>query len=305
MRVAFLGNDRRSVPSLEAVARSSHEVVLVVCRPPTPAGRGGRPTPAPTAGAARELGLPLVETRTVKEGDGWGRLEDSSPDALAVVAYGEILPPHVLSLPRVAPVNLHFSLLPALRGADPVRRALLAGLRRTGVTVIRMDEGMDTGPILLQETVEVADHDDAGSLGSRLAELGGELLVRALDGLDAGTIRERPQDPSGATLAPKLDPDEEWIDWSEDAEAVWRRVRALAPDPAARARFADKLVKVLGVTPAEGIGEPGAVLQADPLTVAAGRDAVVLDRVIPEGRRPMSGADFARGRRIQPGQRFG
>jgi methionyl-tRNA formyltransferase len=153
--------------------------------------------------------------------------------------------------------------------------------------------------------VEVADHDDAGSLGSRLAELGGELLVRALDGLDAGTIRERPQDPSGATLAPKLDPDEEWIDWSEDAEAVWRRVRALAPDPAARARFADKLVKVLGVTPAEGIGEPGAVLQADPLTVAAGRDAVVLDRVIPEGRRPMSGADFARGRRIQPGQRFG
>jgi methionyl-tRNA formyltransferase len=305
MRVAFLGNDRRSVPSLEALARSSHGVVLVVCRPPTPAGRGGRPTPAPTAEAAREFGLPLVEARTVKEGDGWGRLQDSSPDALAVVAYGEILPPQVLSLPKVAPVNVHFSLLPALRGADPVRRALMAGLPRTGVTVIRMDEGMDTGPILLQEAVEVADHDDAGSLGARLAEVGGELLVRALDGIEEGSLREQPQDPSGATLAPKLGPDEEWIDWSEGADAAWRRVRALAPDPAARTRFAGKLVKVLRVTPVEGAGEPGAVLQADPLTVAAGGDAVVLDRVIPEGRRPMSGADFARGRRIQPGQRFG
>jgi methionyl-tRNA formyltransferase len=305
MRVAFLGNDRRSVPSLEAVARSSHEVVLVGCRPPRPAGRGGRPTPAPTAETARALGLPLLETGTVKEGEGWRGLDDSSPDVLAVVAYGEILPAHVLALPRVAPVNVHFSLLPALRGADPVRRALLAGLPRTGVTVIRMDEGMDTGPILLQEAVDVGDHDDAGSLGSRLAELGGELLVRALDGLEAGTLREQLQDPAGATLAPKLRPDEEWIDWSEDAEAVWRRVRALAPDPAARTRFVDRLVKVLRVTPAEGAGEQGAVLEADPLAVAAGRDAVVLDVVIPEGGRPMSGADFARGRRIRPGQRFG
>jgi methionyl-tRNA formyltransferase len=305
MRVAFLGNDPRSVPSLQALARSAHEVVLVVCRPPAPAGRGARLTPAPTAGAARDLGLPLLETPTVKEGEGWRSLAGTAPDALAVVAYGEILPARVLDLPRLAPVNVHFSLLPALRGADPVRRALLAGLPRTGITVIRMDEGMDTGPILLQEEVEVFDTDDGGSLGSRLADLGGEMLVRALDGLEAGTIRERPQDPAGATLAPKLRPEEEWIDWSEDAEAVWRRVRALAPEPGARTRFRDRLIKVLLVAPADGAGEPGTVVGDDPLTVAAGRGAVILEEVIPEGRRRMGGVDFGRGQRLRPGEHFG
>ncbi|HEX2025433.1 MAG TPA: methionyl-tRNA formyltransferase [Actinomycetota bacterium] len=305
MRVAFLGNDRRSVPSLEALARSSHQVVLVVCRPPVPAGRGGRLSPAPTAEAARSLGLPLLETATVKEGEGWERLAETAPDALAVVAYGEILPARVLELPAVAPVNVHFSLLPALRGADPVRRALLEGLTRTGVTAIRMDEGMDTGPILLREEVAISDGEDAGSLGSRLADLGGDLLVRALDALEDGSVRERPQGPDGATMAPKLGPEEEWIDWSEGAEAVWRRVRALAPEPGARTRFRDRLVKVLRVTPADGAGDPGAILEGDPLTVAAGGGAVVLDEVVPEGRRPMGGSDFARGQRLRPGERFG
>jgi len=307
MLVAFLGNDRWSVPSLEALAASSHRVVMVVTRVPRPAGRGGELRPTPVAEAARRLGLPLAEVETVKEGPGLEALQRAPPDVLAVVAYGEILPPHVLEIPRVAPVNVHFSLLPALRGADPVRRAILEGVGVTGVTTIRMDQGMDTGPILLQLEERIADGEDAGSLGDRLALLGGRLLVETLDGLEAGTLVPRAQDHDRATTAPKLRPEDEWIDWKEDAAAVYRRVRALAPDPGARTRFRGKILKVIRANEVEGSGEPGTLL--DPVAghpvVAAGSGAVVLEQVIPEGRKPMGGADFARGQRLEPGERLG
>jgi methionyl-tRNA formyltransferase len=307
MLVAFLGNDRWSVPSLEALVDSSHQVVAVATRVPRPAGRGGALRPTPVAEAAQRLHQPLSEVETVKHGPGFEVLRDGTPDVLAVVAYGEILPPEVLEIPRVAPVNLHFSLLPALRGADPVRRAILQGIETTGVTTIRMDEGMDTGPILLQEEVPIAPREDAGSLGDRLSVLGGGLLVETLDGLEAGTVAPRLQDHDRATLAPKLRPEDEWIDWADDADAVDRRVRALSPDPGARTRFRGKVLKVLRVGTAGASGEPGTFLDpaADLPVVAAGSGAVVLERVTPEGSRPMSGADFARGHRPQPGERLG
>jgi methionyl-tRNA formyltransferase len=307
MLVAFLGNDRWSVPSLEALAASPHRVALVATRVPRPAGRGGALRPTPVAEAARRLDLPLVEVETVKEGSGLEALREARPDVLAVVAYGEILPAHLLELPRVAPVNVHFSLLPALRGADPVRRAILEGLEVTGVTTIRMDEGMDTGPILLQLEERIAGGEDAGTLGDRLAILGGKLLVETLDGLEAGILEPRPQDHDRATTSPKLRPEEEWIDWKEDAAAVHRRVRALAPDPGARTRFRGKILKVLRASVVEGSGDPGALLGpvAGHPVVAAGSGAVVLEEVIPEGRRLMSGADFARGHRLEPGERVG
>jgi methionyl-tRNA formyltransferase len=307
MRVAYLGNDPRSVPPLKALAESSHRVVLVVTRDPRPAGRGGQLRPTPVSEASRALGLPVVETPTVKAGRGLESLRGSAPDVLAVVAYGEILPEGILDLPRVAPVNVHFSLLPELRGADPVRRAILRGLEATGVTTMRMDEGLDTGPILLQAKEPIRDEDDAGSLGARLADLGGWLLVDTLDRLGDGSIEERPQDSARATSAPRLGPEEEWIDWSEPADAVWRRVRALAPDPGARTRFRDQVLKVLRAVPVEDRGNPGAVVEASNrrLAVAAGRGAVALEEVIPEGRKRMSGPDFARGQRPQVGDRFG
>src|SRR5437667_301649 len=169
MRVAFLGNAEWSVPPLEALAGSSHRTSAVVTRAPRPAGRGGRPRATPVAEAARRLNLPLREVETVKGGAGFEALLASRPDALAMVAYGEILPKAVLDLPRIAPVNVHFSLLPELRGAAPVQRAILDGLVVTGVTTIRMDEGMDTGPILLRAEEPIDPEDDAGSLGDRLA----------------------------------------------------------------------------------------------------------------------------------------
>ncbi|HEX2029775.1 MAG TPA: methionyl-tRNA formyltransferase [Actinomycetota bacterium] len=304
MRVAFLGNDPWSVPSLESLAASRHGVAAVLTRAPRPAGRGRKPRPTAVAEAARSLGLPLHEVETVKGGRGLAALEAARPDVMVVVAYGEILPGEVLAIPSAAPVNVHFSLLPALRGANPVARAILAGLDRTGVTTMRMDEGMDTGPVLLQAEEPIHSRDDAGALGWRLARVGGRLLVETLDRLEAGDAEERPQDHASATVAKRFSPEEEWIDWAEPGEAVDRRVRALAPEPGARARAAGRVVKVLKASPVEGRGTPGTVLEAgkERLVVAAGDRAVALEEVIPEGRRRMTGAEFARGQRLRPGE---
>lgn len=306
MRVVFLGNDARSVPTLQALADSRHEVALVATRVPRPAGRGGKLRSTPVAEKARVLGLPLAEVETVKRGTGLEVVQAAAPDVLVVVAYGEILPKDVLEIPRRAPVNVHFSLLPGLRGPDPVRRAILDGLDFTGVTTIRMDEGADTGPILLQQEETIRDTDDAGSLGARLAELGGSLLVRTLDRLEAADLDERPQDDAAATMASKLRPEEEWVDWSEDAGRVWLRVRALAPDPGARTRFRDRVLKVLRVRTAEGIGEPGTIVAVskDGLEVAAANGVLFLEEVLPEGRNRMSGAEFVRGYRPEVGERL-
>jgi methionyl-tRNA formyltransferase len=306
VRVVFLGNDVWSVPSLQALANSSHEVALVATRVPRPAGRGGKLRATPVAEAARTLGLPLAEAETVKRGAGLEAIQNAAPDVLVVVAYGEILPKDTLEIPRSAPVNVHFSLLPALRGADPVRRAILEGLQVTGVTTIRMDEGADTGPILLQQDERIRDGDDAGSLGARLAEVGGSLLVRTLDRLEDGDLQERPQDDAAATLAPKLRSEEEWLDWSEDARRVGLRVRALALDPGARTRFRDRILKVLKARASQGDGEPGTIVAVskDALGVAAATGVVYLEEVLPEGRRRMSGSEFIRGYRPEVGERL-
>jgi methionyl-tRNA formyltransferase len=302
-RIAFLGSDRWSVPSLEALAESPHEVAIVATRPPKPAGRGSKLTPTPVADAARRLGVPLVEPSTVKSGQGLERLEAARPDVLVVVAYGEILPAAVLDLPAVAPVNLHFSLLPELRGAAPVQRALLEGLTATGVTTIRMDEGMDTGPILLRAEEPIDPEDDAGSLGDRLAAVGARLLVDTVDRLAAGELEETPQEHALATYAPKLSPEDRWLDWTRPAEELVRRVRALAPDPAASARFRGDVLKVFRAAPHEGDGVPGSIVGAGPegLLVATGDGALALLEVAPAGRRRMSAAEFIRGYRPEIG----
>jgi methionyl-tRNA formyltransferase len=243
----------------------------------------------------------------VKRDVGFAAIRDAGPDILAVVAYGEILPADVLNLPRVAPVNVHFSLLPALRGADPVRRAILEGHGETGVTTMRMDEGMDTGPVLLQAREPIRDEDHSASLGERLAVVGGRLLVRTLDGLESGEVTEQIQDHDLASMAPKLKPEDEWIDWEEPAERVWGRVRALAPDLGAKTRFRDRVLKVLAARPAEGTGAPGSVVEVSKqsLVVAAGEGSLAIDTVVPEGRKQMTGVEFARGQRLQPGDVLG
>src|SRR5688572_28707239 len=313
MRVAFLGNDVWSLPPLRALAEAPDiDVQLVVTNPPRPAGRGSELTPTAVADAARDFDLPLIEVDRVRDGAGFDALDSLDPDAIVVVAYGEILTPDVLDIPRLGALNVHFSLLPRWRGAVPVQRAILGGDEATGVTVMLMDEGLDTGPILATAETTIEPDEDAGSLGARLSELGAPLLVETLEGLDEGTVEPRSQDHTAATYASKLLPDERTIDWGQPTDAIDRRVRAFAPEPGAVATFRGGRLKVLRVTarPFEDtldaspkVGEIG-VLEDDTPIVAARGGGIELLEVAPAGRRRMSGGEWARGARIQPGEQL-
>jgi methionyl-tRNA formyltransferase len=295
------------VPPLEAIARSEQDLVRVLTRSPRPAGRGSVPRATAVADAARGEALPLTEIESIRDETTVRALERAEPDVLVVVAFGEILPSSVLNLPRIAPVNLHFSLLPELRGADPVRAAILDGRRETGVSTMWMDEGLDTGDVLLQERVAVAPDDDTSTLGMRLAEVGGKLLVRTLDALAEGTAGRMPQDGRRVTTAPKLKPEDRRLRWSEDAAALERRVRALAPEPGALTAFRGRSLKVhrAAARSDDVRADPGAILSSDDgLLVATADGELLLLEVSPEGKHRMAAAAFARGARPKPGERM-
>jgi methionyl-tRNA formyltransferase len=314
MRVALLGNDAWSVEPLRALAEAPDiDLDLVLTNPPRPAGRGSELTPTAVAEAARTLELPLLEVGRVRDGEGFDALDSLEPDAIVVVAYGEILTPDVLDIPRLGAVNLHFSLLPRWRGAAPVQRAILEGDETTGVTVMLMDEGMDTGPVLASTETAIESEEDAGSLGARLARLGAPVLVETLRGLDEGTVEPKSQEHTAATFAPKLLPEERTIDWTQPADAIVRRVRAFAPEPGAVTKFRQGRLKVLRAErmlvqnrvnlDAPIPGRLGTDEDGTP-TVDARWDRVQLVEVAPAGRKRMSGAEWARGARIQPGERL-
>jgi methionyl-tRNA formyltransferase len=317
--VAFLGNDPWSVPTLRALAEADDvDVALVVTNPPRPAGRGSRLTPTRVADEARARGLSSLEVDRVREGAGFDALRAVEADAFVVVAYGELLSSDVLDLPRLGSLNVHFSLLPRWRGAAPVQRAILGGDERTGVTVMLMDEGMDTGPILATTEVPIGDDEDAGTLGARLAGLGGPLLVETLRRFAALEVEPRAQPGAGATRAPKLPPDERTLEWSGDADAVVRRVRALAPDPGATTTFRGEALKVLRaearpalLAPPEPPRErprPGRLVVEEGTGLPSaftGAGLVRLLEVAPAGRRRMTGAEWARGARFGPDERLG
>ena len=308
LRVTFLGNDRWSVPSLRALASSPHDVIVVVTAVPKPAGRGNRLRPTPVADAARELELPLLEVETVRSDPARSLLSSTEPDVLAVVAYGELLPKEVLDLPKVAPVNLHFSLLPGLRGASPVQAALLLGLEGTGVSTIVMDEGMDSGPVLLQRPEPVDPGDDAGSLGERLASLGASVLVESIDLLASGAANPTPQDHSLATMAPRLGPGDRNLDWSNDARDLVNRCRAFSPAPGATTTFRGQGLKVFRAeVVVAASGEPGAVVEtdADGFVVATGGAGFRPLELAPAGRGRMRSRDFVNGYRPTAGERLG
>jgi methionyl-tRNA formyltransferase len=310
LRIAFLGNDPWSVPALEAIDGDPDLALeMVVTNLPKPAGRGNATTPTTVAEAARARDVPLREVAGVGAGDGARALDALRPDVLVVVAYGSLLSEATLALAPHGAINLHFSLLPRWRGAAPVQRAVMAGDDITGVTVMRIDEGLDTGPILSQLEEPIRAEDDAGALGARLARLGGRLLVSVLRMLPDGGGPARPQDERLATLAPRIRPDERPLDWSSDARDLVRQVRALAPEPGATTTFRGQPVKVLAAAlDHEGrTGEPGAVVAVDDrgVLVGAGDGAVRLVEVAPAGRRRMDAAAWARGARFTPDERLG
>ena len=307
LRVAFLGNDRWSVPSLLALSGSDHEIVAVVTAVPRPAGRGNELRPTPVAEAARATGLPLAEVESVKRGAGWDGLSSSDPDLLVVVAYREILPRAVLDLPRVAPVNLHFSMLPALRGASPVQTALLRGLEETGVTTIVMDAGTDTGPVIAQRAEPILPQDDAGSLGARLATIGADLLVETADLLAAGAVEPRPQEDALATYTMRIGPDDRVLRWTDPARDLVNRTRAMAPEPGAATTFRGAGLKVLRAEAVAAWGTPGSIVEAtkDGFVVATGEGGFRPLELAPAGRRRMGSPDFVNGFHPVPGERLG
>jgi methionyl-tRNA formyltransferase len=297
-----MGTPEAAVPTLRSLA-ASHEVVGVYTRPDRPRGRGLRMAASPVKEAAAELGLPVFQPRTLREeGE---RLRGLAPDAVVVVAYGIILPAGVLAVPRLGCVNVHFSLLPRWRGAAPVARAILAGDERTGITTMLMDEGLDTGPILYREVVAIAPDDTTGTLTRRLAELAPGLVARSLEDLDTGRITPQPQEEAGATVAPKVEPEEAALDPRLGAAALERAVRAFDPFPGAHVGFRGRRLKVWKAAVRAGAGDPGTMVVADDGPALQTSDGRLLLAVVqPEGKRRMTGAEFVRGYRPAPGERL-
>ncbi len=297
MRVIFCGTADFAVPSLHALAQQ-HDVALVVTQQDRPAGRGRRPRPSPVKQAALEHGLAVSQPRSLRRASVVAELAAVAADVIVVAAYGKILPPSVLDLPPHGCLNVHASLLPRHRGASPAAAAILAGDAATGVTIMRMDEGLDTGPILRQRSLALTGEETTATLTGALARLGAELLPPTLDDWIAGRIEPQPQDNAQATYAPLLKKEDGVVRWAQDAAAVCRHARAMQPWPGAVTFWQDRQVKILRAHPLPdgGEGAPGTVFAHEKgLAVTAGSGIVVLDEVQLAGKRALPAADFRRG----------
>ncbi len=305
MRVVFAGTPEVALPALDAIAGSSHDLVGVVTRPDAPAGRGRRLTASPVAQRAEELGVPVLKPGRPREPEFLDDLRALAPECCPVVAYGALLPQSALDIPHHGWVNLHFSVLPAWRGAAPVQHAIRAGDEVSGATTFRIVKELDAGPTFGVMTETIRPDDTAGDLLSRLAEGGAGLLVATLDGIAEGSLEAREQPADGVSFAPKVQVDDARIDWSEPAAAVDRQIRACTPFPGAWTTYDGERVKVGPVTPVEADLASG-ILEVTKSAVLVGTadGAVRLGEVKPHGRRQMAAADWARGVQFAPDAAF-
>ncbi|MCW3036538.1 MAG: fmt [Actinobacteria bacterium] len=306
LTTVFLGTPEAAVPALERLLDSHHSVKAVVTAPDRPKGRGMELAASPVKQRALAAGIPVLQPPSLRTPEAQAELAAAGADVFVVCAYGLILPPAVLDQPPLGCVNVHFSLLPAFRGAAPVAAAVLAGLPVSGVTIMQMDPGLDTGPILDAIDEPIRPDDDTGSLEARLAVAGAALLVSVLDRLEAGTIEARPQDGSQATYAGKVTPEDARIDWGQPGPSIVDRVRAFSPRPGAWTTLDGRRLKVwrARVAGEPGGGAPGSFAggAGGSFVVATGEGALTLEEVQPQGGRRMPGADFLRGRRGVPGK---
>ncbi len=300
MRVIFMGTPAFSVPALEAVA-AAHEVAAVYTQPPRPAGRGKGKRPSPVHQRAQELGLQVWHPITLRHGMIENDFIAVQADVAVVVAYGLILPRLILKAPRHGCLNIHASLLPRWRGAAPIHRAVQAGDTETGICIMAMEEGLDTGPVLLRRTTPIGAQDTTGDLHDRLAAIGAEAIVEALAHLPE--LTPQPQPETGVTYADKIDKAEARIDWTRPAQQVDRQIRALSPFPGAWCEGPGGRLKLLRSTLAEGAGAPGTVLEAGRgrLVVACGAGAVKITQAQRAGKRPMEAAELLLGLPLAPG----
>jgi methionyl-tRNA formyltransferase len=298
-----MGTPDFAVPTLVEIVERGHEVVAVYTRAPKPAGRGMDLQPSPVEREARRFGLPVLTPKTLRSDDAAQAFRTHGADVAVVVAYGLILPKSILDAPRLGCFNLHASLLPRWRGAAPINRAVMAGDGETGVMVMRMEEGLDTGAIAMAERVPIGPDMTAGELHDRLAPLGADLMVRALAALERDSLTLTPQPEAGITYAAKIEKNETRINWARPARDVHDRCRGLSPFPGAWFELAGARVKVLRTRQTDGQGEPGTVLD-DRLTIACGAGAVRILEVQRAGRQAMKAPEFLRGTRLAPGTRL-
>jgi methionyl-tRNA formyltransferase len=303
MRVVFAGTPEVALPSLQAIADSAHELVGVVTRPDAPTGRGRKVAASPVADAAAELGVPVLKPEHPRDAGFQDELRRLAPDACPVVAYGALLPQSALDIPRHGWVNLHFSLLPAWRGAAPVQRAIWAGDDVTGATTFRIVQELDAGPTYGVMTETIRPWDTAGDLLARLSEGGAGLLVATLDGIADGSLEERPQPADDVSLAPKITVADARVDWTQPAAAIDRQVRACTPAPGAWTTYAGERLKLGPLAPADGQLPPGEIVAGrNAVVVGTGSAALRLGDVQAVGKRPMPAPDWARGLRLSGGE---
>ena len=299
MRIVFIGAGEIGVPTLQALLKSEHEVVGVVTQPDKPVGRSQSIEPPPIRNALSGTNIPVLQPARIKDRQAIEEIRALRPDVMVVMAYGQILPRGVLEIPEIACLNLHASLLPRWRGAAPIQAAIAAGDREIGITVMYMDEGLDTGDILLQRTIDILPADTGGALHDRLAGVAPETLLESLDLLAKGKAPRTPQDNAVATYAPKLKREDGKIDWSDPADAIERKIRAFDPWPGAFMTVSTngtRNLKIFSATVIDLRGKPGKILRSEAeLVVAAGEGALSLGEVQLEGKRRMSAMEFLRG----------
>jgi methionyl-tRNA formyltransferase len=303
MRLIFMGTPDFAVPTLLELAVAGHEIVGVYTRAAKPAGRGLELQPSPVEREARRLGLPVLTPTTLRTDEAVATFRAHSADAAVVVAYGLILPKAILEAPRLGCFNVHASLLPRWRGAAPINRAIMAGDVESGVTIMQMDEGLDTGAMAMAERVSIGPDMTAGDLHDALARLGADLMLRAIAAAERGSLSLTPQPAAGVTYAAKIGKDETRIDWTKPWRDVHNHIRGLSPSPGAWFEIGGVRVKALRSTRGEGGGAPGTALD-DHLTIACGDGAVRLTQVQRAGRQPMAAEEFLRGTKVEPGARL-
>jgi len=302
VRIVFMGSPLFAVPALDALKVAGHEIVSVYCQPPRPAGRNQRERRTPVHVRAIELGLPVRHPKSLRPSANQATFAELKADIAVVAAYGLILPQRILDSPKRGCLNIHASLLPRWRGAAPIHRAVMAGDTETGASIMQMDAGLDTGPVLLCARTPITATDTTGNLHDRLSEMGAALVVETLDRLDQ--LQLAPQERQGVTYAEKIDKAEARIDWNRSAEFIDRQIRGLSPTPGAWTTVMGERIRLLASIPADGQGQPGQVLDGN-LAVACGTGAIRLTRLQRAGKRAMGAADAVVGWKVRPNSEYG
>jgi methionyl-tRNA formyltransferase len=305
MRIVFAGTPEFARHALSALALAGHAISLVLTQPDRPAGRGMKLTPSPVKLEAEALGIPVYQPERLRDPATHGPIREARPEVMVVAAYGLILPQAVLDIPRFGCLNIHASLLPRWRGAAPIQRAIEAGDERTGISIMQMEAGLDTGPVLLTSPIPIAATDTAGSLHDLLAQAGAQAIIEALDRL--GILTPLPQRAEGVTYAAKVNKEDAQLDWSRPAEVLARKVRAFNPAPGAWTVLNGEALKIWKADSIAGMGEAGTVLEAKPegLVVACGNGTLQITELQKAGGRRMSAAAFLAGNPLSPGETLG